>query len=82
MFFNYKQLINTELQYVTNNIFVQTPLHLSAEHGHCRNIEILIDSGADLLVKDANGLTPLELARHTGHNDCENMLESALGKTQ
>ncbi len=44
----------------------QTALHGAAEHGFDKFIEFLVANGADLTVKDANGRTPLEVARGAG----------------
>jgi len=44
----------------------QTALHGAAEHGFDKFIEFLVARGADLAVKDANGRTPLDVARGAG----------------
>jgi ankyrin repeat protein len=44
----------------------QTALHGAAEHGFDKYIEFLVANGADLSVKDANGRTPLDVARGAG----------------
>ncbi len=44
----------------------QTALHGAAEHGFDKFIEFLVANGADLSVKDANGRTPLDIARGAG----------------
>jgi ankyrin repeat protein len=44
----------------------QTALHGAAEHGFDKFIEFLVANGADLTVKDANGRTPLDVARGAG----------------
>lgn len=59
---------------------LQTPLHLSAEHGHEQNIKILLDSGASYTAKDINGLTALDLADRAGHENCLQILKEAAGK--
>ncbi|XP_061566156.1 ankyrin repeat domain-containing protein 53 [Cololabis saira] len=41
----------------------QTPLHLAASEGFLDCAEILVKAGADVLAKDSNGHTPLDLAR-------------------
>ena len=44
----------------------QTALHGAAEHGFDKFIEFLVANGADLTAKDANGRTPLDVARGAG----------------
>jgi ankyrin repeat protein len=44
----------------------QTALHGAAEHGFDKFIEFLVANGADLSAKDANGRTPLDVARGAG----------------
>jgi uncharacterized protein len=44
----------------------QTALHGAAEHGFDKFIEFLAAHGADLTAKDANGRTPLDVARGAG----------------
>jgi uncharacterized protein len=44
----------------------QTALHGAAEHGFDKVIEFLVANGADLTAKDANGRTPLDVARGAG----------------
>jgi ankyrin repeat protein len=46
----------------------QTALHGAAEHGFDKYIAFLVASGADLTAKDANGRTPLDVARGAGGN--------------
>ena len=40
----------------------RTSLHVAAEHGHESNVEVLVEAGANLTVRDHLGLTPLDLA--------------------
>jgi ankyrin repeat protein len=44
----------------------QTALHGAAEHGFDKYIEFLVAHGADLTAKDAQGRTPLDVARGAG----------------
>ncbi len=39
-----------------------TPLHLATEKGYSSIVKLLIDSGADLLAQNAEGMTPLDVA--------------------
>lgn len=43
------------------------------------NIRLLLDHGADLLAKDANGLTALDLAEQGEHTQCMAVLKNAAG---
>ena len=58
---------------------IKTALHLSGEHGHDRNVSVLLEAGASFVSKDSNGLTPLDLADRAGHKICMNMLREAAG---
>jgi len=44
----------------------QTALHGAAERGFTPFVKFLVDNGADLQAKDANGRTPLDLAKGVG----------------
>jgi ankyrin repeat protein len=44
----------------------QTALHGAAEHGFTAFVKFLAENGADLRAKDANGRTPLDLAKGVG----------------
>jgi ankyrin repeat protein len=44
----------------------ETALHGAAQHGLNAVVQFLVDHGADLQVKDANGRTALDVARGTG----------------
>lgn len=57
----------------------QTCLHIASEHGAVGNIRMLLDHGADLLAKDANGLTALDLAEQGEHTHCMTVLKNAAG---
>ena len=35
----------------------QTPLHVAASHGHCNIVEYLVQQGADVSIKDNNGVS-------------------------
>lgn len=45
-----------------------TPLHEAARDGQVRAVQLLLRYGADRNVRDADGLTPLDLARREGHD--------------
>jgi ankyrin repeat protein len=44
----------------------QTALHGAAERGYNDFVKLLVERGADLQAKDANGRTPLDLAKGIG----------------
>ncbi len=44
----------------------QTALHGAAERGFTPFVKFLVDHGADVRAKDANGRTPLDLAKGVG----------------
>ena len=53
-----------------NNDFIGwTPLLHAASDGHKEITELLINNGADLNVKDREGLTPLHYAVYEGHKE-------------
>jgi hypothetical protein len=39
-----------------------TALHGAAQHGYNSVVELLVDNGADLTIRDANGKLPLDVA--------------------
>lgn len=47
-----------------------TLLHVMAEKGAVKFVELLIEKGADVNVKNSNGDTPLHLAAKNGHTNC------------
>jgi ankyrin repeat protein len=42
------------------------PLHKAVEYGHAGVVDILLDAGADVTLKDANGRTAADIARGKG----------------
>jgi ankyrin repeat protein len=55
-------------------------LHLSAEHGHSTNVSMLLQHDSDLHIRDANEMTPLDLADKSGHAKCVALLKEAAGE--
>ncbi|GAB4820919.1 hypothetical protein N2152v2_007965 [Parachlorella kessleri] len=45
----------------------RTPLHYAAQQGHSQAIGLLVEAGADVAARDAEGTTPLHLAAAGGH---------------
>lgn len=54
-----------------------TPLHLAAEMGRESAIHILIDAGADVLLRNNLGHTAADLAASCGHHQVVDLLEAA-----
>lgn len=50
------------------DLFDHTPLHYAVIREHLGCIELLLDCGADLNVKDKQGATPLHLVCRLGHS--------------
>ncbi|KAH6928290.1 hypothetical protein HPB50_013953 [Hyalomma asiaticum] len=55
----------------------KTPLHVAAELGHVSTVRLLLDSGADLLARDAQGQTATDVAELAGHAQVAEMLRMA-----
>ncbi|CAH1999500.1 unnamed protein product [Acanthoscelides obtectus] len=55
----------------------KTPLHLAALHGHCRNVSTLLQHNANILLRDLNGMTAIDLADNAGHSKCVHVLKEA-----
>ncbi|XP_046483953.1 leucine-rich repeat serine/threonine-protein kinase 1 [Neodiprion pinetum] len=60
----------------------RTPLHTCAEHGHMTNIEKLLEYNADLIIKDSNGLIPLDIAEKSEHATCISLLKLSAEKRE
>lgn len=58
----------------------KTALHISAEHGHLSNIQLLLGAGASFILKDSNGLTALDLSERAGHKKCVEEFRLAVGE--
>ncbi|CAH1788566.1 unnamed protein product [Owenia fusiformis] len=67
-----------EDQSVINSMDVNrlTPLHIAAKYGRLECMQVLIDFGADVFSKNADGLTASELALINGHSQCSKYLQS------
>ncbi|EFN82819.1 Leucine-rich repeat serine/threonine-protein kinase 2 [Harpegnathos saltator] len=58
----------------------RTPLHVCAEHGHAGNVERLLNYNADLMIRDDDGLKPLDIAEKGKHDSCIRLLKTAAEK--
>jgi len=61
------------------NDTAETALHHAAALGHYRQVSWLVAHGADVLVMDANGSTPLDRARANGHSQIAELLTRSTG---
>jgi ankyrin repeat protein len=59
-----------------------TALHAAAYYNHPEIIQLLLQAGADPIIGDNNGRTPLDLARAEGHAQCIALLEVAVAEPQ
>lgn len=55
----------------------KTPLHVAAELGNVSTVKLLLDYGADILARDAEGLMATDIAERAGHTDVVDLLRSA-----
>jgi len=51
-------------------VFGYTPLHIAANSGHLKVLDLLLHNGADVNCLSINNSTPLHLAMSGGHIDC------------
>ncbi|XP_054863752.1 ankyrin repeat domain-containing protein 53 isoform X2 [Amphiprion ocellaris] len=60
----------------------QTPLHLAASEGLLDCVEMLVEAGADVLLKDSIGLMPLDFARIWCHRTVARYLKSCMWQVE
>lgn len=61
----------------TQSVEDNTPLHLAAAAGHTHCARLLLDNGASLSIRNADGRTPLEEAVHAGHSSLAELVRNA-----
>lgn len=76
----YIEHIQTGLELLIDIFALQTPLHLSAEHGHEENVQLLLEFNASMFVRDSNGMTAYDIADKCGHEGCMTILKGAAGQ--
>ena len=64
---------NADPNLVSYNL-INTPLHLAALKGHLSIVQMLVEYGADLSLKNMDGLTPLGVAEKEGHSEVIDLL--------
>lgn len=52
-----------------------TPLHVAASYGWTRGVKVMLESAADPHTRNAEGATPVDLARDGGHSECALLLD-------
>ncbi|XP_010670208.1 potassium channel SKOR isoform X2 [Beta vulgaris subsp. vulgaris] len=56
---------------------LRTPLHVACSQGLYLMAKLLVEAGANVLLKDRQGKTPMDEARMCGHNNLIKLLEDA-----
>lgn len=58
----------------TDELIGSTPLHIAAQYGYTKIVEVLLQNGAIINIQDNLGQTPLDLAKFFGHEDVSLLL--------
>ncbi|MBS0236277.1 MAG: ankyrin repeat domain-containing protein [Proteobacteria bacterium] len=69
----HKQLLNKQ------NKAGATPLHIAAMSGHIDAVSVLSNFGADFKIKNAYGMTALDIAMIWGHTEAAEMIAKKMG---
>lgn len=59
---------------------MQTALHISAHIGCPKNIQTLLNHNANLILRDSNGFTALDIALNSENTACSKLLKDASGE--
>jgi len=59
---------------------LQTALHISAHIGCPKNIQTLLNYNANLMLRDSNGFTALDIALNAENTACSKLLKDASGE--
>lgn len=65
---NIKSLLSMSPEIDSTSSSIGTPLHAAADSHNAKNVSLLIEHGADVNIKNSQGLTPLEQALRTCSN--------------
>ena len=66
--------------YALGNTKEVTPLHIAASLGHLACLQLLVQSGGDVLAFDNQQKTPLDYAASNGQELCLNYLHEEIGE--
>ena len=70
--------LNFEVNCITS-VGNLSPLHLAVKEGHIDTINLLLDFGADLTLRDSKERTAYDLAVALNRSNCANVLKNGLG---
>ncbi len=59
-------------------LYSRRPIHVAASSGQAQVVKLLIEYKCDILVKDKEGNTPINLAEKYSHQDSVSILRTAM----